>query len=104
MNNRTVVRFDLVQQQTRFTIVYLNQQRLLMLDSVSPNNCIELYIMQVPCKLDMSVFARDGHKFKVTIICSLGEEPVKITKEASRDKFQMRFLKNMQTKNEDLLK
>ena len=25
------------------------------------------------------------------IICSLGEEPVKITKEASRDKFQMRF-------------
>ena len=27
------------------------------------------------------------------IICSLGEEPVKITKEASRDKFQMRFKK-----------
>ena len=32
------------------------------------------------------------------MICSLGEEPVKITKEASTDNFQMRFKKNVQAK------
>ena len=34
----------------------------------------------------------------VTIIFSLGEEPVKATKEASRDKFQMRFKKTYRQK------
>ena len=33
------------------------------------------------------------------IICSLGEEPVKITEEASRDKFQMRFKKKRASEN-----
>ena len=32
------------------------------------------------------------------MICSLGEEPVKITKEASRDKFEMRFKKTHKQK------
>ena len=39
--------------------------------------------------------------FDFIIICSLGEKPVKITKEASRDKFQMRFQKNVQAKGEN---
>ena len=34
-------------------------------------------------------------------IFSLGQEPVKITKEASREKFQMRFQRNMQAKSEN---
>ena len=32
---------------------------------------------------------------KKGVICSLRKEPVMITKEASSDKFQMRFLKNV---------
>ena len=37
---------------------------------------------------------------QVCIICSLGEEPVKIKKEASRDKSRMSFNKNVQAKCE----
>ena len=38
----------------------------------------------------------------LTIICSLREEPVKITKEAFRDKFQMRFKENnLEAKSEN---
>ena len=37
---------------------------------------------------------------QVCVICSLGEEPVKIKKEASRDKSQMSFNKNVQAKSE----
>ena len=36
----------------------------------------------------------------VIIICLLGEEPVKITKEVSRDKFQMRSKKRASKKRE----
>ena len=35
------------------------------------------------------------------IIYTLGEEPLKITKEASKDKFQMRLTKNVQEKTEN---
>ena len=42
--------------------------------------------------LKMSLRAENSAWWKTAfIICSLGKEPVKITKEASRDKFQMRF-------------
>ena len=37
------------------------------------------------------------------MICSLGEEPVKITKEASSHKFLMRFLKNVEAKKKQEL-
>ena len=37
----------------------------------------------------------------MSMICSLGEEPVKITEEASRDKFQVRFQKHMQAKTQN---
>ena len=36
-----------------------------------------------------------------SIMCSLREEPVKITKEVCRDKLQVRFLKNVQAKSEN---
>ena len=36
---------------------------------------------EVPCCFEVHI----------PVICSLREEPLKITKEASRDKFQMRF-------------
>ena len=36
-----------------------------------------------------------------SIICSVGEELVKITKEASKDKFQRRFKQKVQAKSEN---
>ena len=39
---------------------------------------------------------------KICIICSLREELVKITKEAFRDKFEMRFLKKPASKKQQL--
>ena len=38
-----------------------------------------------------SSWTNSGLSVRSVIICSLGEEPVKITKETSSDKFQMRF-------------
>ena len=40
-------------------------------------------------------------EWTLIIMCSFGEEPAKITKEASGDKFQIRFLKNVQANSEN---
>ena len=40
-------------------------------------------------------------RLHIAIICLCGEEPIKITKEVYRDKFQIRFLKNMQAKSKN---